>query len=144
MRKHRNSGQSLVEFALIFPLALLLIIGFFDLGRGVFYYSSLSNAVREATRYAVVNKGVIDAAKGGDYNALQDKVLEYGFALQGTNNPLTKSDILITFPTDKTISIEATFTFKPITPLLADILGNPAGIDLVAQSTMRIYSHARD
>ena len=54
--KLRHPGQSLVEFALIIPIAFFLITGFFDLGRAVFNYSSLTNAVREATRYAIVHK----------------------------------------------------------------------------------------
>jgi hypothetical protein len=48
------SGQGLVEFALIFPLLFLLVMGLFDLGRAVFYSSTLNTAVREGTRYAIV------------------------------------------------------------------------------------------
>jgi len=36
-------GQSLIEFAFIFPIAIFLIAGFLDLGRAVFYYSSSAN-----------------------------------------------------------------------------------------------------
>lgn len=134
--KQRHPGQSLVEFTLIFPLVLLLIIGFFDLGRAIFYYSSLSNAVREATRFAIVNKGLSpDEIKG--------KVTEYAFALTGTPNPLIEDNIIITYPTVETISVEATYTFKPITPGITLIINNPAGIDLVAQSTMRISGGSR-
>ena len=60
--QRRFSGQSLIEFAIILPLAFFLITGFLDLGRAVFYYSSLTNAVREATRYAIVHKAEIEDA----------------------------------------------------------------------------------
>ena len=137
MKKHifRN-GQTLIEFALLIPVLLFLIIGFVDLGRAVFYYSSLSNAVRESTRYAITQRNP-------DEEAIKDKVLEFAFALQNTPNPLTRDDILISYPTVEnsiniTISIEATYTFTPLTPLIA-----PNGIDLVAQSTMRISGAAR-
>ena len=137
--KQRHFGQSLVEFALLAPLLLFLIFGFLDLGRAVFYYSSLSNAVREGTRYAVVNKSDINAAKSNPTNnSLQDKVLEYAFGLTSTSDPLTKADILVTFPDAKTVSIEATYRFQPVTPGIAQLIGDPSGIELVAQSTMRI------
>ena len=55
MRNRRiTAGQSLVEFALIFPLFLLLIMGLFDIGRAIFYFSTLNTAVREGTRFAIV------------------------------------------------------------------------------------------
>jgi hypothetical protein len=43
-------GQSLVEFALLLPLFVLLIVGIFDLGRAFFAYIAISNAAREGTR----------------------------------------------------------------------------------------------
>ncbi len=43
-------GQSMVEFALILPLFVLIIIGVFDLGRAFFAFISISNAAREGAR----------------------------------------------------------------------------------------------
>lgn len=43
-------GQSLVEFALVLPLLLLLICGIVDLGRLLFAYSSLNMTNQEAVR----------------------------------------------------------------------------------------------
>ena len=51
-RHKRSRGQALVEFALILPILLLIVAGIFDFGRALFTYSEVSNAVREATRYA--------------------------------------------------------------------------------------------
>lgn len=137
MKKHVFcKGQTLLEFTLLLPILLVLIIGFVDLGRAVFYYSSLSNAVREGTRYAITQRN-------HDEEDIKDKVLEYAFTLQNTANPLIRENINIEYPTvendiNVTISIKATYTFTPLTPLVA-----PNGIDLVAQSTMRISGSAR-
>ncbi len=65
MKTSAARGQSLIEFALIFPLVLFLLLAFFDFGRGVFYYSSLSNAVREGTRAAIVNGYYLEDARTG-------------------------------------------------------------------------------
>jgi hypothetical protein len=146
--QRRYSGQSLVEFALIFPLLFFLVTGFLDLGRAVFYYSSLSNAVREATRYAIVNKSDINQAfNNPGNNSLQDKVLEYAFGLSGTSDPLTKSDIIVTPEKVNdlftTVSIEATYSYKPITPGIIQLFGLNDGIDLTAQSKMLVSPGAK-
>jgi Flp pilus assembly protein TadG len=49
-------GQTLVEFALVLPLLVLLLAGLFDVGRAVYYYHTLLNASREAARQAVVDQ----------------------------------------------------------------------------------------
>lgn len=140
-------GQSLIEFVVIFPLAIFLIIGFLDLGRAVFYYASLSNAVREASRFAIVNREVlVDVCDNPGDNALQDKVLEFAFGLTTPPNALRKQDITIACPLNNpnhTITVEARYTYVPITPGIAQILGNPAGIELTAQSTMRVSGASR-
>jgi Flp pilus assembly protein TadG len=45
-------GQSMVEFALVAPILLLLIGATVDLGRGVLMYNLLAGAAREAARLA--------------------------------------------------------------------------------------------
>lgn len=54
--RRRDRGQTLVEFALIIPLFLLVVLGLFDMGRAVFYYSTISNASREAVRLGIVDQ----------------------------------------------------------------------------------------
>lgn len=46
-RLHQEAGVSLVEFALILPLFLLLLLGMVDLGQGFNRYLVLLNATRE-------------------------------------------------------------------------------------------------
>lgn len=48
-------GQALVEFALVFPIFLLVLLSVIILGLFVFYGQQLSNASREAARYAAVH-----------------------------------------------------------------------------------------
>jgi hypothetical protein len=48
-------GQALVEFALVAPLLFLLIGGIITVGIGVFYQQQLTNAAREAARYAAIH-----------------------------------------------------------------------------------------
>jgi hypothetical protein len=51
-RKRRGSGQALVEFAMVMPVFMLLLFGLLDFGRVVFAQNTVSQAAREASRYA--------------------------------------------------------------------------------------------
>ena len=48
-------GQSLVEFALLLPIMLLIITGLFDVARAVWEENTLAYAAREGTRFAIVH-----------------------------------------------------------------------------------------
>lgn len=165
MNKKAIRGQSLVEFALIFPVVLFLLLGFLDIGRAIFYYSSLSNAVREGTRAGIVNRGYIqDVKSGGDlgkavmtanpvcpvvnptHDTLRCIVYRYGFALASELDPIT--DITPQVVTDEknlnsTLKITANYCYVPVTPGIMLIVGTECetgkkGIILTAQSTMYV------
>ena len=53
--REEQRGQSLVEFALLLPLMLLIITGLFDVARAVWQENTLAYAAREGTRYAIVH-----------------------------------------------------------------------------------------
>jgi Flp pilus assembly protein TadG len=53
-RAHRQRGAAAVEFALVLPLLLALVLGVVDLGLAVYTQSVLSNASREGARAGVV------------------------------------------------------------------------------------------
>jgi hypothetical protein len=55
--RRNGRGQALVEFALVFPLFLLLLMSIIVFGLYVFYNQQLQNAAREAARYAAVHSG---------------------------------------------------------------------------------------
>lgn len=48
-----HHGQGLVEFALIMPVFLLLVLGIVEFGRMMITFSSVSTASRDAVRFAV-------------------------------------------------------------------------------------------
>lgn len=143
--KRQLAGQTMIEFALLLPVFLLLIVGFFDLGRAVFYYSSLTNAVRETARYAVVNH---DRSETKLRSLVLDK---YAFAInpddivieivyfQDGDNLLGTPAIPGADSEFTNIAIKATYIFDPVTPFIDKLVAS-GGIPLVAKSTMRISS----
>ena len=50
-----SRGQALAEFAIVFPLFVIVLFGIIVLGLGVFYQQQLNNAAREAVRHAAVS-----------------------------------------------------------------------------------------
>jgi Flp pilus assembly protein TadG len=55
-RRRREHGQSLVEFALVIPIIVLMIASFVEIGRAVFAYNTVANAARQGARVAIVNQ----------------------------------------------------------------------------------------
>jgi len=53
-RLRGESGQSFVEFTLILPVALVLILGVVDLGKATSYWLDSSHLANEGARYAAV------------------------------------------------------------------------------------------
>ncbi|MHB1295731.1 MAG: TadE/TadG family type IV pilus assembly protein [Anaerolineae bacterium] len=53
-RLRDEAGANLVEFALVLPVLLFLLIGVVDFGRGYYTYIAVTNAAREGARRAVV------------------------------------------------------------------------------------------
>ena len=73
-------GQDLVEFAIIIPLLFLILVGIFDLGRVVIYYSVLHNSAREGARVGIVHPV--------DVNNVNDAVCFYAIGIDlGCPNP---------------------------------------------------------
>ena len=125
VRSHHQLGQSLVEFALILPILVLLLVGIFDLGRVVYYYSALQNAAREGARYGIVHPN--DSA--GVEAAVRNKAIGLVPAELSVYPPSC-----CPWPAGETIIVRATYRFTPITPIIGAFL--PSGITLVSSSTM--------
>ncbi len=54
-RRDKPRGQAMVEFALVIPVFILLMVGLFDFGRVIWVNDTLSTAAREAARFAIVH-----------------------------------------------------------------------------------------
>lgn len=56
-RHSKPRGQAMVEFALVIPIFILLLVAIFDFGRVVWVNNTLATAAREAARFAIVHGG---------------------------------------------------------------------------------------
>jgi len=95
-----ENGVAMVEFALILPLMLLLIISTFDLGNAINQYMALSRIAYEGTRYAATIPGLEQTTAGaGGSSVNHDKVkvrvqalLASGGFVEGSPTVLTEND----------------------------------------------------
>ncbi len=54
--KRGERGQATVEFALVLPLLLLVVLGIADFGRALNYYNTLTELAADGARFAAVNQ----------------------------------------------------------------------------------------
>ena len=122
----RSAGQSLVEFALVLPVFILVLVSLFDLGRGVFAYNTLTNAAREGARLAIVNQDVpliVERAKGQTQIVeLDDPSVTVAFyQVEEDGSPdLDNPCNLVAVGCLAVVSFEG--TYQPITPMIGNIV----------------------
>ena len=54
--------MALIEFALVLPMILLILLGMIDVGKAVNYWNDETHLANEAARYAAVNKSPVTGA----------------------------------------------------------------------------------
>ena len=82
----KETGAGLVEFALVLPVLVLLVLGVFDIGQGYRTYITLENSVREGARWLQTHPRDLDTV-----NMARARVLA-----EAGNIPLTADQIIIT------------------------------------------------
>ena len=122
MRDKRESGQGIVELAIVLPILILLVLGALDLGRAFSTRIALSNAAREAVFVASLTPSVSQAG----LQAIVDS--ELGGTVDGL---ITVTRIgPLTAGSPVTIALENAFT-----PTLTGLLGAPT-LPVRASATM--------
>jgi Flp pilus assembly protein TadG len=135
-------GQSLVEFAVVLPIFLLLFMAIVDLGSAVFTYNSLTNAAREGARLAIVNQDtttVISRAEKqvaiAEINAPNVSVDFYN-AKKTDGSPDTGSTCApVAVGCLAVVSFEA--TYRPLTPIIGRVLFKN-GVTFTAKSVLTV------
>jgi Flp pilus assembly protein TadG len=133
-----EAGVSVVEFALVLPILLVLLLGVLDFGRAFNYWIDETHLANEGARWAVVNKN-----PGG--GTLQNYIRQQGTTPElrngGTASVPSPLQICISFPSGTAkvgdpvlVTASSTFNWLPF-------LGSRIGITqttMTASSTMRL------
>ena len=137
-RGGRSRGQSLVEFALVLPVLLLLMLITLDFGRVFMGWVTLNNAARIAANYAASYAGGqgLNSAQLADFQLLvTHETSGIDCTLQAVPNPTYN-------PTTPTVggraSVNLGCKFQFITPLVGAAF--PGGLQVSASSNFPIRS----
>jgi hypothetical protein len=86
-------AQSMVEFALVFPIVLLITYGIIEFGRWIFIYSAVTGSAREGARYGLAAgvgpNGIVQYA---DCQGIRDAVDKTAFLIS-----IPPSNIIINY-----------------------------------------------
>lgn len=145
-RGRRERGQSLVEFALILPVMVILVLGIVDFGMGLRSYIALSNSAREGARFAAVGSpaGSFPSNCNGSNNTTV--IGRTCVAMSGLHLPYVQT-VSVTYPdgqaVGKSVVVTTSYNYHYITPI-ADFANFfsagsfPDTLNLQASTTMRL------
>lgn len=104
----------MVEFALVFPFLMFLLMGVFDLGWAIYANNTVASAAREGARLAIITSNTDNAVRAQVRKAAQG---------------LTLSDAQIVINPSPTrnpagsVSVTVTYRYSPLTPFISNIIG---------------------
>lgn len=117
----RESGQELVEYAMMLPLLLLLLVGIIEFSIIIFSYDTIANAAREGARVAI-----IPAASDAEVVAA---VLDRALALN-----LTSGEVTVT--RGNVVRVEVTHDVNLMTGPIIDAAGGSPTLTLRSATAM--------
>ncbi len=131
--RKRSRGQSVVEFALILPVLILLLLITLDFGRLFMSYITLTNTTRVAANYGALNPGPVDLSI---YNpVVRRESVGLNCALPDPANPPIPTLVGIGLA-GKSVST-MTCNFSMLTPFLTNFFGGPLPITAKAEFPVR-------
>jgi TadE-like protein len=83
-------SQSMVEFAIVAPILLLLLFGIVDFGRIIYIYATLSQAVNEGARVAIRDSPVLPTNADVE-TAVKQHAVDVSLANPCPNGPITSA-----------------------------------------------------
>lgn len=123
----REEGQSMVEFAMVLPVLILLLMGIIEFGRVISAYMVINNLAREGARFAAVGKtdSQITTLLFNESATLDQERLEVYFS------PAYADRIK-----GEPLKVTVNYSVDLITPIIPDFLTNPLPIS--SECTMRL------
>jgi Flp pilus assembly protein TadG len=122
-----ENGQALVEFAIILPILLLLIMGIFEFGMLLNSYLTIQNAAREGARLGIV---------GGTDVEIDSLINSISPTLTPSDLTVSVTPVEISRNSGDTLTVNVTYNYHMTVPIISALLNNV--VPLKAQTSMRI------
>jgi len=126
-------GQELVEFALVLPIVLLLLLAIVDFGLVIFRYDTVANVGREVARYGVVHQDQteIDAYIANNVQrwtaGMDPSALQITYVL----TPSTDSPVGL-----GTVRVEVAYQHRLLTGPVVQVVSGSPNLELRTVTTM--------
>lgn len=122
MKNKREEGQSLVEFAILLPLLLLIVCGIMDFGWLFYNQLSVQNCCREGARLACVSSADIET--GEIEEKVTNRVME-----SMPDNLRGRSTVIVEFTNEDSplmgdVRVTVRADMQILTPVLSTINGS--------------------
>lgn len=145
----REDGTQMIEFAIVFPVLLLMFAGTTELGRLFYQYTTLAKATRSGARYLSTVQNVTTSTTAAK------NIVKCGNAAGcgGAGQPalivpnLQDSNIVVTPPVTGTaqvkyVTVEITgYTYQPLVFNLSAMTGGNFNISLTPRTQMRYMAN---
>lgn len=132
-------GQDLIEFALVFPLFLVFILGIMYCGFAFGDYITLNNEARSAAREAVIGVSSLDTASTTENISYDDKVKSYyQEIIQNYDNDINKKGMMTMLYQYKGMLIADGKNEKRTVSSIDDLKQVPSDVDLPENSVIVI------
>jgi PKD repeat protein len=136
-----NGGQSLVEFALVLPVILVILMAGIDFGRVYLGWVNLNNTARIAANYAATNATLMAAGNPATLTSYRNLIKQDATT---TNCPLPNPipvNPATMFPNGTALGsrahVDITCHFQLMTPIISNIIGNPVNVTAAADFPIR-------
>jgi Flp pilus assembly protein TadG len=133
-----ESGQAVIEFALVLPILLLLIFGAFDLSRAFGYWNDVNQIAAERARAAATGR-VVDAIGNGGLSTVTDD----GINVTVTCTITERVDPGVFGGPGDAVTVDTEASFEHI-GVVAAILGLTSDGQINGSATMRLERDASD
>lgn len=123
----KEKGQSMVEFALVIPVLLLIVIGIIEFGFMFSSYLTLTNASREAVRFISLGGDDVSAILRANNVAVNTDPNRMEINISPTSSNRSRGD---------SVTVEIIYAYDFLTPFMDALMGN--NFNLRVEATMRI------
>ena len=128
-----HGGQGVLEFALVLPVFLLLLMILFDFGRVVYAQNAITQGARAATRFASVSAPQGDAEIRDRARAAATGVSLVDSAITGEADQFYPEGTA----EGSRVVVRITIDVPLATPIIANILGGSITVDVTSEDLVR-------
>ena len=128
MRNLKNQkGQALVEFAIILPILLMLVMGILQFGMMLNSYLTIENASREGARAGIVGSSDVE---------IKNLIISTSPSLDPKNLIVSITPTEANRKSGDTLIVKVTYNYNLIVPIISSLFNNV--VVLNGQTSMRV------